>query len=321
MAATRFSIVVPVYNEEECIRETYRRLTEVMAQTGEEYEIVFVNDGSRDRSADIIRDLCATDSRLRLLEFSRNFGHSAAVTAGLQFASGQAVVIIDADLQDPPEMILPMIKKWREGYDVVYGKRIKRKGETLFKKATAALFYRVLKSMTSVDIPVDTGDFRLMDRKVVDELNHLQEQSRFIRGLVSWVGFKQIAVEYERDKRFAGETKYPFKKMLKFALDGITSFSYKPLKLAAYLGFLLSAASFLYLLIVVYEKLFTAYAQPGWASIVAVNLLFNGITLILLGVMGEYIGRIYEETKRRPLFVIKQKTGFTDGDRDYADRR
>ncbi|MEB3103136.1 glycosyltransferase family 2 protein [Ferviditalea candida] len=310
MNRTRYSVVVPVYNEEECIEETSRRLLEVMDATGEPFELIFVNDGSRDRSAELIRGLCAADKRIKLIDFSRNFGHQIAVTAGLQHASGQAVVLIDADLQDPPEVILQMIDKWKQGYDVVYGKRIQRHGETLFKKASALFFYRLLHSMTNVNIPLDTGDFRLMDRKVCDALNGLKEQNRFIRGLVSWVGFKQTPVEYERQERFAGTTKYPLRKMVKFALDGITSFSYKPLRLASYLGFTVSAASFLYLLIVLYQKLFTTTTLPGWSSIVAVNLLFNGIVLIILGIIGEYIGRIYDESKNRPLYILNDKVGF-----------
>ncbi len=310
MNAVRYSVVVPVYNEEACIEETYRRLSGVMERTQERYELVFVNDGSRDRSAERIAALCNADPHCKLVDFSRNFGHQIAVTAGLQHSEGQAVAVIDADLQDPPEVILEMIAKWKEGYDVVYGKRLKRQGETWFKKTTASLFYRLLRSMTNVEIPLDTGDFRLMDRKVVDVINDLSEQNRFLRGLVSWVGFRQAAVEYVRDERYAGETKYPFKKMLKFALDGITSFSIKPLKIASYLGFLLSFFSFVYLIVVLYQKLFTSDTVAGWASTLAVNLLFNGITLMLLGIMGEYIGRIYDETKRRPLYVIKNKVGF-----------
>ncbi len=315
----RYSVVIPVYNEEECIAATYGRLAEIMDGTGESYELVFINDGSRDRSAEIISSLGSGDNRVKLVDFSRNFGHQIAVTAGLKHASGQAIIVIDADLQDPPEVIPQMIEKWKQGFDVVYGQRLKRQGESLFKKATASIFYRTLRSMTNVEIPVDTGDFRLMDRKVVDVMNELSEQNRFIRGLVSWVGFKQTALEYVRDERFAGETKYPFKKMLKFALDGITSFSYKPLKIASYLGFALSAFSFVYLIIVLYQKLFTSNTIAGWTSTLAANLLFNGITLMMLGIMGEYIGRIYDESKRRPLYVIKNKVGFDDEESRKSD--
>ena len=249
---------------------------------------------------------------MRLLSFSRNFGHQTAITAGMDAASGQAIVVIDADLQDPPEVILEMIAKWKEGYDVVYGQRISREGETWFKKLTAKAFYRILKSLTSVDIPVDTGDFRLIDRKVCDVLSSLTEKNRYVRGLVSWVGFRQTAVRFHRKERFAGETKYPLKKMLKFAMDGITTFSYKPLKLTTYVGFLVSFCSFIYLLVVICLKLFTDRTVSGWASTLSVSLLFNGVILMMLGIIGEYIGRIYDETKNRPLYVIRERKGFND---------
>lgn len=304
------SVVVPMYNEEEVIETTYRRLAAVLDTIDETSEIVFVNDGSRDRTADIVRRLCQEDGRVKLIDFSRNFGHQIAVTAGMDYASGRTVVLIDADLQDPPEIIPEMIAKWREGYDVVYGKRIARRGETWFKKLTATLFYRLLRSMTSVNIPVDTGDFRLMDRKVCDTLCSMREQSRYIRGMVSWAGFRQTSVEYVREERFAGETKYPLRKMLRLSADAITSFSTKPLKLAGILGFLMSAAGFIYLLVVVYLKLFTDSTTPGWSSLIVISLLFHGITLSLLGVLGEYIGRIYEEAKNRPLYVVSDKVNF-----------
>ncbi|MGI6707064.1 MAG: glycosyltransferase family 2 protein [Clostridia bacterium] len=310
------SVVIPMYNEEAVIEETYKRLKRVMDGTGESYELLFVNDGSRDRSAAIIKELAGRDSTVRLIDFSRNFGHQAAVTAGLDAAAGDAIVIIDADLQDPPEVIPQMLAKWREGYDVVYGKRLKRQGETFFKRMTAFAFYRLLRALTDCDIPVDTGDFRLIDRKVCNVIKNLHEKNRFLRGLVSWVGFRQAPVEYVRDERWAGETKYPLKKMLKFASDGIISFSYKPLRLATYLGFFLSAASFFYLLVVLYKKWFTQDTVAGWASIVGINLLFNGIVLMMLGIIGEYIGRIYEEAKNRPLYIIREKIGFEDRDEE-----
>jgi Glycosyltransferases involved in cell wall biogenesis len=308
----KYSIVVPVYNEEEVIEETYRRLTEVMESTKESYEIIFINDGSRDRTLELADLICKKDNRIRVINFSRNFGHQIAVTAGMEYSTGQAVVIIDADLQDPPEVILKMIEKWKQGYDVVYGKRLKRKGETWFKKITAKLFYRFLHSMTTVDMPVDTGDFRLIDRKVCDTMNSLTEKNRYVRGLVSWVGYKQIAVEYVREERFAGETKYPLKKMLKLAADAIISFSYKPLKIAGFVGCLLSFFSFIYLIIIIIQRIFTNTTVPGWASIVAVILFFNGVTLMIQSVNGEYIGRIYEETKNRPLYIVRDTIGFTD---------
>ncbi|WP_027085687.1 glycosyltransferase family 2 protein [Cohnella panacarvi] len=310
------SVVVPMYNEEEVIEVTYNRLRTVLQSLGETYEIVFVNDGSRDRTAAIVREICARDRTVKLVDFSRNFGHQIAVTAGMDHSSGRTVVLIDADLQDPPEIILDMVAKWREGYDVVYGKRMERKGETWFKKTTAAMFYRLLRSMTSVNIPVDTGDFRLMDRKVRDALTQMRERSRFIRGMVSWSGFKQASVEYVREERFAGETKYPLRKMLRLSLDAITSFSTKPLKIAGILGFLLSAGGFIYLIVVLCQHFFTDTTTPGWTSLIAISLLFNGITLSLLGVLGEYIGRIYEETKGRPLYLVSDKVNFTSEARD-----
>jgi len=301
-----YSIVVPVYNEEAVILETYGRLKKVMDSLNESYEIVLVNDGSRDKTAAIAAEICEMDKNVKFIDFSRNFGHQIAITAGMDYAAGQAIVVIDADLQDPPEVILKMIEKWKEGFDVVYGKRKERKGESFFKKATAKAFYRLLRSMTNVDIPVDTGDFRLIDRKVCDALKKVNEKNRYIRGIISWLGFKQTGVEFTRDKRFAGVTKYPLRKMIRFAFDAITSFSYKPLKLASYLGFLLSLCSFVYLLFVIYQRLFTDNTIPGWASTMAINLLFNGIVLLILGIIGEYIGRIYDEAKGRPLYLVRQ---------------
>ncbi|MGF7068751.1 dolichol-phosphate mannosyltransferase [Priestia megaterium] len=303
----KYSIVVPVYNEEEVIHETYRRLTEVMRSTKEAYELLFVNDGSKDRTAEIIKEYSEQDPAVVLLDFARNFGHQIAITAGMDYARGEAVVVIDADLQDPPELILEMIEKWKQGFDVVYAKRTKRKGETYFKKQTAAMFYRFLRAMTDIDIPLDTGDFRLLDRKVCNQMSSIQEKNRFVRGLVSWVGFKQIAVEYERDERLAGESKYPLKKMLKLSMDGITSFSYKPLKLASYAGVTLSGIGFIYLLVVMYLKLFTDSTITGWSSLIVIQLFFSGIILIILGMIGEYIGRIYDETKNRPLYIVREK--------------
>lgn len=304
------SVVVPMYNEEEVIEVTYGRLKAVLSNLGETYEMIFVNDGSRDRTAAIVKALGEHDRTVKLVDFSRNFGHQIAVTAGMDHASGRCVVLIDADLQDPPEVIVEMVARWREGYDVVYGQRIERKGESWFKKATAALFYRLLRSMTSVSIPVDTGDFRLMDRKVVDALSEMRERSRFIRGMVSWAGFRQSSVEYVREERFAGETKYPLRKMLRLSLDAITSFSTKPLKIAGILGMIMSVIGFIYLFVVLYQHFFTDSTKPGWTSLIAISLLFHGITLVLLGVLGEYIGRTYEEAKRRPLYLVANKVNF-----------
>jgi dolichol-phosphate mannosyltransferase len=303
----RYTIIIPVYNEEAVVHETYCRLTRVMESTGESYELLFVNDGSRDRTAEIIEACAESDDCVKLLDFSRNFGHQIAITAGMDFACGEAIVIIDGDLQDPPELIPQMIKKWQEGYEVVYARRSKRKGETLFKKWTASLFYRTLRMLTEINIPLDTGDFRLIDRKVCDAMRGIREKNRFVRGLVSWVGFRHTAIEYVREERFAGETKYPLKKMLRFSLDGITSFSYKPLRLAMYLGFIISSASFVYLIISLSQRLFTASTVAGWASLIACLLLLNGVILVLLGILGEYVGRIYNETKNRPLYILRNK--------------
>ncbi|OIQ62522.1 glycosyltransferase family 2 protein [Neomoorella thermoacetica] len=303
----RYTIIIPVYNEEDVIRETYRRLTLVMQSLGEPYELLFVNDGSEDRTAEIIEVLAETDDSVRLLNFSRNFGHQIAITAGMDYARGDAIVIIDADLQDPPELIPRMIEKWQEGYEVVYARRVQRKGETLFKKWTASLFYRTLRMMTEVDIPLDTGDFRLIDRKVCDVMHGIREKSRFIRGLISWIGFRQAAIEYIREERFAGKTKYPLKKMLRLAIDGITSFSHKPLKLATYLGLALSLPSFAYLVFSLGLKIFTAGTISGGRWLITLLLLLNGVNFILLGILGEYIGRIYDETKDRPLYILRNK--------------
>lgn len=306
MANVVYSIVVPMFNEELVIEESYKRLKSVMDGLKEAYEIVFVNDGSRDKTGDIIRGICEKDPNVKLVDFSRNFGHQIAITAGMDHTVGQAIVVIDGDLQDPPEVIADMAAKWREGYDVVYGKRASREGETFFKKFTAKMFYRFLRRMTDVDIPVDTGDFRLIDRKVCDALKQVNEHNRYIRGLISWLGFKQTGVEFHREKRFAGETKYPLKKMIKFATDGIASFSLKPLKLATTLGALLVFVCCFYLLVALVQKIFGWGVIPGWAPVLAVSLFFNGITLLVLGIMGEYIGRIYDEAKGRPLYIVRE---------------
>lgn len=305
------SIIVPVFNEEAVILETYKRMKNVMDSLKNPYEIIFINDGSRDRTAFIINEICETDKSVKLIDFSRNFGHQLAITAGMDYSTGEAVIVIDADLQDPPEIIPKMVEKWREGYNVVYGQRLERKGESIFKKLTARLFYRFLRQMTDIDIPVDTGDFRLIDREVCNALKLINERNRYIRGIISWLGFKQTGIEFNREKRFAGESKYPIKKMLRFAFDAISSFSYKPLKLASYTGFFISIASFAYLLVVLYEGLFTNKTIPGWASTLAVSLFFNGIILIMLGIIGGYIGRIYDEAKGRPLYIVKRVTNLT----------
>jgi dolichol-phosphate mannosyltransferase len=307
-----YSVIVPVYNEQEVIAESYRRLTDVLQTMDGPYELIFINDGSRDHSASIIAGFCQNDPNVRLLNFTRNFGHMPAITAGMEHARGDAVIVIDADLQDPPEIFPEMAALWRQGYDVVYGKRSKRKGETWFKRFTARVFYRFVRSLSTVDIPVDTGEFRLIDRKVCDAVNRLNEKNRYIRGLVSWVGFKQIPVEYVREERFAGETKYPLKKMLALAMDAITSFSYKPLKLATSLGFFISLLSFAYMIFILFQRIFTDTTVTGWASTVGLILFTQGIVLMILGLMGEYIGRIYDEIKGRPVYIIQEKLGYPE---------
>jgi dolichol-phosphate mannosyltransferase len=306
------SAVVPLYNEQEVVGESYRRLKEALDGTGEPYEIIFVNDGSRDATWATANALAEKDPALKLIGFSRNFGHQTAITAGMDAASGQAVVVIDADLQDPPEIIPKMLEKWREGYQVVYGLRTKRKGEGIFKRLTAKLFYRVLNALTDVHLPVDAGDFRLIDRAVCDALKKLPERNRYVRGLVSWVGFRQTAVEYVRDERFAGVTKYPLRRMLRLAGDGLTSFSYKPLKLSIFIGSLVSVAGFIYAVFIVYQALFTDALVSGWATLACLTLFFNGLVLIMLGIIGQYIGRIYDETKARPLYIIAERVNFDE---------
>lgn len=312
----KYSIIIPVYNEEEVIKASYSELKKVMDSCNESYELVFVNDGSIDSSAKIIAGLCKEDSNIRLINFSRNFGHQPAITAGMDYAQGDAVVVIDSDLQDPPEVILQMISKWKEGFHVVYGKRLKREGETYFKKTSAKIYYRLLNKMTNVDMPVDTGDFRLIDKKVCDSMKNLNEKNRYIRGLVSWVGYNQTYVEYTRHERFAGETKYPLRKMLKFAMDGITAFSYKPLKLTTNIGFIISLVSFIHLMYVLYEGLFNYNTVDGWASTISVILFTQGIILMMLGIMGEYIGRIFEETKNRPIYLVQETLGYNNEDKN-----
>lgn len=300
----RYSIVIPVYNEDAVLSQTYQRLKQVMDSAGEPYELVFVNDGSSDHSVSMIKDFCTRDSSVKLISFSRNFGHQIAITAGMDYAEGAAIVVIDADLQDPPELILKMIAKWKEGYEVVYAKRSRRQGETFFKKQTAHLFYRLLRASTEIDIPVDTGDFRLIDRKVCDVMKQLPEKNRFVRGLVSWAGFRQTAVEYEREPRFAGESKYPLKRMLKLSLDGLTSFSSQPLKLAGYSGSLLLALGLVYLVILGLLKLSGDPGIGGWNLVLAFELGLSGFLLIMMGIMGEYISRIYDEARNRPLYIV-----------------
>ena len=305
------SVVVPLYNEDLVIHKMYERLTYVLEQDHLDYEIILVNDGSHDNTLPLARELCEQDRRLKLISFSRNFGHQIAITAGMDKASGEVVVIIDADLQDPPEVIIEMIKKWREGYQVVYGVRKKRNGERFFRLLAIVIFYRILHKMTPIDIPVDTGDFRLMDKKVVEHLRQMRERNRFVRGMVSWVGFKQGKVEYVRNGRFSGETKYPVKKLMKLALDGILSFSQLPLTLSSILGFFCASISFLLILYGLISKyLYPDAIIQGWASIFVVTVFLGGIQLLSIGILGEYLGRIFEEIKGRPLYITEEEMNF-----------
>ena len=317
------SVVVPVFNEIEVIDIFYARLKKVVDSLNPiSYEIIFVDDGSRDGSYQKLVNLADSDPNVRVIKFSRNFGHQLAITAGIDAAKGDAVVVIDSDLQDPPEAIEKFIKKWEEGYDVVYGIREKREGETKMKLFTAALFYRLLKAIIKIDIPADAGDFRLMSRRAVEKFRELRERDRFVRGLVSWVGFKQTGVPYMRDKRYAGETKYPYRKMIKFAFDGIASFSNMPLKLATWFGYITSLLAFLYACSVFVQK-FMGYTVQGWATIMVGMLFLGGVQLICLGILGEYIGRIFNEIKQRPLYVIEEiydLQGAAEKDKSPFDR-
>src|SRR5262245_36831377 len=313
------SVVLPVFDEEATIPELDRRLRAFFAELGEPvreaWEVVFVNDGSGDRSLDLLRDLAANERRYKVLSFARNFGHQMAITAGLDRAEGNAVVVMDADLQDPPEVVKEMIQRWRQGFDVVYGVRSRRQGESWFKRLTAAAFYRLLRAMLGgVSIPVDAGDFRLMSRPVVLTLRALREQHRFVRGMVAWVGFRQTAVTYNRPARFAGETKYPLRKMIHFALDGITSFSVVPLRIATWLGVAAAGLALLAGIWAFYEKLYGSGVVPGWTTIMILVGMGSSAQLLMTGILGEYIGRIYEEVKRRPLFVVREEINFGAGE-------
>lgn len=300
-----YSVVVPLYNEQLVIEETYSQLKNIMGSTCENYELIFVNDGSTDKTRIKAEEICSNDKNIKLINFSRNFGHQCAITAGMEYASGNAIIVIDADLQDPPEVILKMIEKWKEGYDVVYGKRAKRQGETFFKKFTAKSFYRVLDSMTNINIPVDTGDFRLIDRKVCDTLNSLPERNRYVRGLVSWVGYKQTYVEFIRHERLAGDSKYPLRKMMKLAFDGITSFSYKPLLISGYLGFICLCTGIISLIIIIARHFTINTNIINFGFIIGTNFIMFGIILICIGIMGQYLGRIFDESKDRPNYIIE----------------
>lgn len=307
MQPPTLSLVIPVFNEEPVIEELGRRLEVFLGRVSVSWEVVFVDDGSVDRSAALLRRLAEADARFKLISLSRNFGHQIAITCGVDYARGDVVVIMDADLQDPPEVVSEMLEKYREGYDVVYGVRRRRAGESWFKRATAAGFYRLLRLLVGVPIPLDAGDFRLMSRKVVAALQALRETNRFVRGMVAWVGFRQTAVFYDRPERFAGETHYPFRKMLRFAIDGITSFSTLPLKLATWLGLCCGAIGLGVAIWAAYVKFFLAGVVQGWTTIMIAVSLGASAQLIMTGILGEYVGRIYEEVKRRPLYFVNEE--------------
>jgi len=303
------SVVVPVFNEIDVVDVCYTRLTAVMQSLDDfDYELIFVDDGSSDATHEHLLGFQKEDPCLKVIKFSRNFGHQIAITAGLDQARGAAIVVIDADLQDPPEVIPDMVRKWTEGYDVVYGVRRQRAGESRMKRATAAIFYRMLRKFTNIEIPVDVGDFRLISAPAAAQLRKFREKDRFVRGLVSWIGFRQTGIPYDRDSRYAGETKYPYRKMMKFAIDGITSFSNMPLKLASWLGYLASLLAFIYLASVFVQRAL-GHTVEGWATIMVAMLFLGGVQLICIGIIGEYIGRIFNETKSRPMYIIESVHG------------
>lgn len=316
------SVVAPVYNEEEVLETFYSRVKSVLEGLDYDYEILFVDDGSRDRSYAQLVELADSDPHVRVVKFSRNFGHQMAITAGIDHACGDAVVIIDTDLQDPPETIADFVRKWEDGYHVVYGVREQRAGETWLKLTTARLYYRLLSALAKTEIPRNVGDFRLMDRQAVNQLRELREHDRYVRGLVSWIGFRQTGVYYKRDPRYAGTTKYPWRKMIRFALDGITSFSSAPLNIAGWMGYGTSLLGFLYLCSVLVQKAL-GYTVQGWATLMVAILFLGGVQLICLGVIGQYIGRIFTETKRRPLYIVEtiyEPAADLAGRADYSTR-
>jgi glycosyltransferase involved in cell wall biosynthesis len=308
-AAPVYSVVIPIFNEQEVLPALFDRLTVLLEHLDGQAEVILVDDGSEDEGLARKMDLASRDGRFKVLHLSRNFGHQIAITAGLDFAAGNAVVVMDADLQDPPEVILELARCWREGFDVVYAVRRVRAGEKRFKRKTATAFYRLLRRLSDVDIPADVGDFRLVDRKALEAYKTMREEDRFVRGMFSWIGFKQTGVPYDRDERYAGKTKYPLRKMLQFAVDGIVSFSNAPLRLALTLGFLVSLASFIYGFVAISLRLAGAFTVPGWTSVIIVASFLGGVQLMVLGVIGEYVGKAYKEAKKRPLYVVSSSLG------------
>lgn len=306
------SVIIPCYNEELVVQETYKQLTEVMKRTNMDYELIFINDGSRDRTIELLTSLAEEDSAVKVINFARNFGHQCAVTAGINHCHGDLAVIIDADLQDPPEVILDMLEiQQKESANVVYGVRKSREGESWFKLVTAKWFYRILNKLSDVQFPVDTGDFRLIDRQIIDHFNNLHEKNKYIRGLISWMGYKQVPCYYERKERFAGETKYPLKKMLKFATTGLLAFSKKPLKLAEWLGIISVMVSLIYAIVILILKLVNPSTfVVGWTSIILITIFFGGVQLLTIGILGEYIGNLFDEAKDRPEYIVKNKINF-----------
>lgn len=313
------SIVLPIHNEEQVIPELDVRLQDLLAKLNLSVEIIFIDDGSRDRSLDLLRQLSVAKPSYRILSFARNFGHQAAITAGIDHARGEGVVIMDADLQDPPEVVVEMVARWREGFDVVYGVRRKREGETWFKLLTARWFYRLFAAMIPIEVPLDAGDFRLMSRRVIVALRALRETHRFVRGMVAWIGFKQTRVLYDRPGRFAGTTKYPLRKMARFAIDGITSFSIVPLRFATYLGILMSMGSLGITTWALLARFVFHRTVTGWTAIVVIVAVFASAQFFMIGVLGEYVGRIYEEVKARPLYIVREAIN-VEPDDDQLER-
>jgi len=306
------SIIIPFYNEQEVIEECQKRLSSAVEKIDMAVEMIYINDGSQDNSLAILAEMMESDSRIKILDLSRNFGKETAMTAGIDEAKGDAVIVIDADLQDPPELMAEMVEKWREGYDVVYAKRVERKGESFMKKLTAGLFYKLINKISDTEIPENVGDFRLMSRQAVDALNQVRERKRFMKGLFAWIGFSQIAIEYSRDPRFAGETNWNYKKLLKFAVEGISSFTQEPLRLATYAGFMTAFGAFVLGLYFIIKTLIFGEATQGFPTLITVILFFSGVQLLSIGILGEYIGHMFIESKQRPLYFIKKTYSKSD---------